>query len=79
MPVSQFDMVEMLFGGKALQHWQQFKPQVMSLPMLGILDDDEESSKEEEENYKAEKKKEQGKSYTGATCPAGLMQETYKS
>eukprot|EP00957_Ditylum_brightwellii_P136726 10426515-Ditylum_brightwellii.AAC.2 len=57
MPESQFDMVEMLLGGKALQHWQQFKSQAMGLPMLGVLDEDEESSEEEEENDKAEKKR----------------------
>eukprot|EP00957_Ditylum_brightwellii_P010530 797774-Ditylum_brightwellii.AAC.1 len=43
-PESQFDMVEMLLGDKALQHWQQFKSQVTGLPILGVLDEDEESS-----------------------------------
>eukprot|EP00957_Ditylum_brightwellii_P025521 1929278-Ditylum_brightwellii.AAC.1 len=31
---SWFDMVEMLLGGKALQHWQQFKSQAMGLLIL---------------------------------------------
>eukprot|EP00957_Ditylum_brightwellii_P127239 9701888-Ditylum_brightwellii.AAC.1 len=39
---SWFDMVEMLLGGKALQHWQQFKSQSTGLPILGVLDEDEE-------------------------------------
>eukprot|EP00957_Ditylum_brightwellii_P106752 8144225-Ditylum_brightwellii.AAC.1 len=30
-------MVEMLLGGKALQHWQRLKSQVMGLPMLEFL------------------------------------------
>eukprot|EP00957_Ditylum_brightwellii_P034351 2606290-Ditylum_brightwellii.AAC.1 len=71
-------MVEMLLGGKALQHWQQFKSQAMGLPILGVLDECEESSKQEEENDKAEKKKEQGQSSTRVMSPAGLTQDTYK-
>eukprot|EP00957_Ditylum_brightwellii_P173310 13194228-Ditylum_brightwellii.AAC.1 len=45
---SCFHMVEMLLGSKALQHWRQFKPQAMGLPILGVLDENEESSEEEE-------------------------------
>eukprot|EP00957_Ditylum_brightwellii_P201904 15327735-Ditylum_brightwellii.AAC.1 len=76
---SHFDMLEMLLGGKVLQHWQQFMFQVTGLPILGVLDENKESSNEEEENNKAEKKKELGQSSTSATSPAGLMQDTYKS
>eukprot|EP00957_Ditylum_brightwellii_P191110 14551508-Ditylum_brightwellii.AAC.1 len=39
---SWFDMVEMLRGGKVLQHWQQFKSQAMGLLILGVLDEDKE-------------------------------------
>eukprot|EP00957_Ditylum_brightwellii_P119778 9138490-Ditylum_brightwellii.AAC.1 len=46
---SCFDMVEMLLGGEALQHWRQFKYQAMGLPILGVLDEREESSEEEED------------------------------
>ena len=45
---SQFDMVEILLGGKALQHWQQFKSQATGLPILGVLDKDEEESSGED-------------------------------
>eukprot|EP00957_Ditylum_brightwellii_P029019 2192575-Ditylum_brightwellii.AAC.1 len=45
---SRVDMVEMLLGGKALQHWRQFKSQATDLPILGYLDGSEESSEEEE-------------------------------
>eukprot|EP00957_Ditylum_brightwellii_P187530 14281313-Ditylum_brightwellii.AAC.1 len=72
-------MVEMLLGGKSLQHWQQFKSQAMGLLILGVLDEDEESSKEEEESDKGEKEKKQGQSFTSATSPAGLTQDTYNS
>eukprot|EP00957_Ditylum_brightwellii_P050325 3816560-Ditylum_brightwellii.AAC.1 len=34
---SWFNMVEMLLGGKALQHWQLFKHQATVLPILGVL------------------------------------------
>eukprot|EP00957_Ditylum_brightwellii_P141831 10806165-Ditylum_brightwellii.AAC.1 len=59
----------MLLGGKALQHWRQFKSQAMSLPILGVLDESEESSEEEEGK---ERGTESGK------VPAGITQETYK-
>ena len=49
LPESQFDMVEMLLGGKVLQHWHQFKSQVTGLPILGVLDKDEEESSEEDD------------------------------
>eukprot|EP00957_Ditylum_brightwellii_P069879 5306861-Ditylum_brightwellii.AAC.1 len=39
---SCFDMVEMLLGGKAYQHWRQFKSQAMGLLILGVLDKSEE-------------------------------------
>eukprot|EP00957_Ditylum_brightwellii_P123117 9387385-Ditylum_brightwellii.AAC.1 len=39
---SCFDMVEMLLGGKALQHWRKFKSQATGLPILGVLDKSEE-------------------------------------
>eukprot|EP00957_Ditylum_brightwellii_P085003 6463329-Ditylum_brightwellii.AAC.1 len=54
-------MVEMLLGGKFLQYWQQLKPQVMGLPILGVLDEDEESSKEVEENDKEKRKRNRGR------------------
>eukprot|EP00957_Ditylum_brightwellii_P193141 14706481-Ditylum_brightwellii.AAC.1 len=56
-PESQFDMVEMLLGGKALQHWQQFKSQEMDLPIFGVLNEDEEESSGEEKEDDKEKKK----------------------
>eukprot|EP00957_Ditylum_brightwellii_P110198 8405749-Ditylum_brightwellii.AAC.1 len=47
----------MLLGGKALQHWQQFKSQATGLPILVVLDEDEESSGEEEEEDKEKQKR----------------------
>eukprot|EP00957_Ditylum_brightwellii_P206538 15348908-Ditylum_brightwellii.AAC.1 len=49
-------MVEMLLGGKMLQHWRQFKSQAMGLPFLGVLDgDDKESSREDKDNKEKRK------------------------
>eukprot|EP00957_Ditylum_brightwellii_P079948 6080487-Ditylum_brightwellii.AAC.1 len=79
-PESQFDMMEMLLGGKVLQHWHQFKSQVMGLPILGVLDEDEdESSGEEEDNDKEKKKKEEGQSSASVANPARLTKDTYSS
>eukprot|EP00957_Ditylum_brightwellii_P064342 4883024-Ditylum_brightwellii.AAC.1 len=55
-PESQFDTVEMLLGGKALQHWQQFKPHTADLPILGTLDEDDNKSSGEDKDDEEEKK-----------------------
>eukprot|EP00957_Ditylum_brightwellii_P055750 4224324-Ditylum_brightwellii.AAC.1 len=57
---SRFDMVEMLLGGKMLQHWQQFKSQVMGLPILGVLDEEDEESSGEDGDDKEKEKKDKG-------------------
>eukprot|EP00957_Ditylum_brightwellii_P111909 8534121-Ditylum_brightwellii.AAC.2 len=79
-PESRFNMVEMLLGGKALQHWRKFKSQMMSVPILGVLDDeDEENSREEEEDDKEKKKKKEGHSSASAATQVGLTKGTYRS
>eukprot|EP00957_Ditylum_brightwellii_P099166 7553083-Ditylum_brightwellii.AAC.1 len=62
-------MVEMLLGGKALQHWQEFKSQVTGLPILGVLDGDEENTKDKDREQEA----------TNAKESTGLTLENYKS
>eukprot|EP00957_Ditylum_brightwellii_P199164 15182196-Ditylum_brightwellii.AAC.1 len=78
-PERQFDMVEMLLGGKALQHWHQFKSQATGLSMLGVLDEDEEESSGEEEDDKEKGKKDKGQSSASAVTPAGITKDTYSS
>eukprot|EP00957_Ditylum_brightwellii_P175345 13348366-Ditylum_brightwellii.AAC.1 len=79
-PESQFNMVEMLLGGKGLQHWQQYKSHATGLLILVVLNEDEdESSREKEEDGKAKKKKEEGQSSASAASPAGLTKDTYSS
>eukprot|EP00957_Ditylum_brightwellii_P163973 12484671-Ditylum_brightwellii.AAC.1 len=71
-------MMEILLGGEALQHWQQFKSQATSLPILGVLDEEEEeSSREDEENDKEKKKKDKGQSSTSVGTPAEITKDTY--
>eukprot|EP00957_Ditylum_brightwellii_P060284 4578474-Ditylum_brightwellii.AAC.1 len=62
-------MVEMLLGGKALQHWQEFKSQVTGLPILGVLNRDEENTEDEDSKQEA----------TDAKEPMGPTLENYKS
>eukprot|EP00957_Ditylum_brightwellii_P170473 12976190-Ditylum_brightwellii.AAC.1 len=70
-------MVEMLLGGKALQHWRQFKSQAMDLLILGVHDeDDDESSGEDKDD---EEKKDKGQSSTSAGTPAVITKDTYSS
>eukprot|EP00957_Ditylum_brightwellii_P135116 10301671-Ditylum_brightwellii.AAC.1 len=61
-------MVEMLLGGKALQHWREFKSQVMGLPILGVLDGEEENTEDKDKKQEA----------TGAKEPMGVTLDTYK-
>eukprot|EP00957_Ditylum_brightwellii_P035703 2707231-Ditylum_brightwellii.AAC.1 len=56
-PESQFDMVEMLLGGEALQHWQQFKSQATGLPILGVLDEEDDKSSGEDKDDKEKGKR----------------------
>ena len=79
LPESQFDMVEMLLGGKVLQYWQHFKSQVMGLPILGVLDKDEEESSGKDKDDKEKEKKDNGLSSASAVAPAGITKETYRS
>eukprot|EP00957_Ditylum_brightwellii_P128112 9771556-Ditylum_brightwellii.AAC.1 len=72
-------MVEMLLGGKVLQHWQQFKSQATDLLILGGLDEDEEESSGEEKDYKEKEKKDKGQSSVSVVTPAGIAKETYSS
>eukprot|EP00957_Ditylum_brightwellii_P032080 2432556-Ditylum_brightwellii.AAC.1 len=73
-------MVEMLLGGKVLQHWQQFKSQATGLPILGALDEDEEEgSREEGKDDKEKKKKGEGQSSTSVGTPVGITKDTYSS
>eukprot|EP00957_Ditylum_brightwellii_P099813 7604028-Ditylum_brightwellii.AAC.1 len=60
----------MLLGGKALQHWRQFKFQATGLLILVVLDESEESSEEEEGK---ERGTQSGKVHAGITL------EMYKS
>eukprot|EP00957_Ditylum_brightwellii_P029404 2222781-Ditylum_brightwellii.AAC.1 len=46
-------MVEMLLGGKALQHWWDFKSQVTGLPILGVLDGEEENTEDKDREQEA--------------------------
>eukprot|EP00957_Ditylum_brightwellii_P158426 12058381-Ditylum_brightwellii.AAC.1 len=72
-------MVEILLGGKALQHWRQFKSKATALPILGVLDKDEEESSEEDNDDKEKEKKDKGQSSASAVPPAGITKETYSS
>eukprot|EP00957_Ditylum_brightwellii_P180118 13720683-Ditylum_brightwellii.AAC.1 len=47
----------MLLGGNVLQHWQQFKSQATSLPILGVLNEDDKESEGEEEDCKEKRKR----------------------
>eukprot|EP00957_Ditylum_brightwellii_P006385 484658-Ditylum_brightwellii.AAC.1 len=72
-------MVEMLLGGNALQHWQQFKSQATALPILGVLDKDKEESSEDDEDDEEKEKKDKGQSSASAVPPADITKETYSS
>eukprot|EP00957_Ditylum_brightwellii_P159329 12127928-Ditylum_brightwellii.AAC.1 len=61
-------MVEMLLGGKTLQHWQDFKSQVTGLPILGVLGVEEENTEDKDEK----------KETTSAKEPTGVTLDTYK-
>eukprot|EP00957_Ditylum_brightwellii_P038356 2899524-Ditylum_brightwellii.AAC.1 len=61
---SQFYMVEMLLGGKALQHWCQFKSQVT----------EESSGKDEDDKEKGGK--DEGQSSASAVTPVGITKDT---
>eukprot|EP00957_Ditylum_brightwellii_P065654 4979477-Ditylum_brightwellii.AAC.1 len=78
-PESWFDMVEVLLGGKALHHWQQFKPQVMNLLILDVFNEDDKDSNGEEEYDKEKKKKDEGQSFTSAGTSAVISRDTYSS
>eukprot|EP00957_Ditylum_brightwellii_P072639 5519374-Ditylum_brightwellii.AAC.1 len=80
-PESQFDMVEMLLGGKVLQHWHQFKSWAMGVPILGVLDgDDEESSREDKDDKdKRKRTKDKGQNSTSAGTPVGITKDTYSA
>eukprot|EP00957_Ditylum_brightwellii_P032815 2487615-Ditylum_brightwellii.AAC.1 len=67
----------MLLGGKALQHWRQFKSQATGLPILGVLNEDEEESSKEDEDDKEKKKKDEGQSSTSVGTAAGITKDTY--
>eukprot|EP00957_Ditylum_brightwellii_P128222 9779453-Ditylum_brightwellii.AAC.1 len=79
LPESLFDIVEMLLGGKALQHWYQFKSQVTDLLILGVLNEDDKKSSGEDKNDKGKKKKDKGQSSTNAGAPVGVTNNTYSS
>eukprot|EP00957_Ditylum_brightwellii_P003247 247443-Ditylum_brightwellii.AAC.1 len=74
LPESWFDMVEMLLGGKVLQHWCQFKSRMTALPILGVLDGDNEDDNEDDNE---KKKKDKGQSSTNVGTPAGITKDTY--
>eukprot|EP00957_Ditylum_brightwellii_P165178 12576271-Ditylum_brightwellii.AAC.1 len=72
-------MVEMLLGGKALQHWCQFKSQAMGLSILRVLDEDEEESSGEDKDDEEKGKKDKGQSSASAVTPTGITKDTYSS
>eukprot|EP00957_Ditylum_brightwellii_P000100 7530-Ditylum_brightwellii.AAC.1 len=65
-----------MLGGKALQHWQQFKSQAMDLLILGILDEDEEESSREDKDGKEKEKKDEGQSSVSVVASAGITKES---